>query len=68
MLEPCRETLPDIKYLKKLRKSQLSISVLIFDEITSGWRINLGGVHMKLGVYPDLAIFGKTIANVPWVQ
>lgn len=64
VLEPCRETLPDIKYLKKLRKISTKYKcVLIFDEITSGWRINLGGVHMKLGVYPDLAIFGKTIAN-----
>ena len=64
VLEPCRETLPSIKYLKELKRiSKKSKCVLIFDEITSGWRLNTGGIHMKLGVYPDLAIFGKTIAN-----
>lgn len=64
VLEPCRETLPSIKYLKELKRiSKDSKCVLIFDEITSGFRVNTGGIHMKLGVYPDLAIFGKTIAN-----
>ena len=64
VLEPCRETLPSIEYLKELKKISIkSKCVLIFDEITSGFRVNTGGIHMKLGVYPDLAIFGKTIAN-----
>ena len=64
VLEPCRETLPSIKYLKELKRiSKNSKCVLIFDEITSGFRVNTGGIHMKLGIYPDLAIFGKTIAN-----
>ena len=37
--------------------------LLIFDEITSGWRIGTSGIHKQLGVNPDIAIFGKTIAN-----
>ena len=56
--------MPSIEYLKELKKISIkSKCVLIFDEITSGFRVNTGGIHMKLGVYPDLAIFGKTIAN-----
>ena len=49
VLEPCRETLPSIEYLKELKKISIkSKCVLIFDEITSGFRVNTGGIHMKL--------------------
>lgn len=37
--------------------------VLIFDECTSGFRETNGGLHKKYGVNPDIAIFGKAIAN-----
>lgn len=36
---------------------------VIFDEITIGWRLCLGGAHLKYGVTPDLASFAKTISN-----
>ena len=38
-------------------------TVLIFDEIISGFRVNLGGMQKEIKVTPDLAIFGKAIAN-----
>jgi glutamate-1-semialdehyde 2,1-aminomutase len=64
ILEPCRDKMPDIKFLKKLRSiATKNKCVLIFDEITSGWRTRAGGVHMDFRVYPDIAVFGKTIAN-----
>ena len=31
----------------------------IFDEITSGFHDNFGGLHLKFGITPDIAIFGK---------
>ena len=37
--------------------------VLIFDECTSGFRETLGGLHLKYGVEPDLAVFGKAMGN-----
>lgn len=37
--------------------------VLIFDECTSGFRETLGGLHLKYGVEPDMAVFGKTLGN-----
>ena len=37
--------------------------VLIFDECTSGFRETFGGLHIKYGVQPDLAVFGKAIGN-----
>lgn len=38
-------------------------SVLVFDEIMSGFRAGLEGAGARLGVVPDLACFGKAIAN-----
>ena len=36
---------------------------MIFDEIRSGFRVNLGGAQKYFGVTPDLSTFGKAIAN-----
>ncbi len=38
-------------------------AVLIFDEIRSGFRVALGGAQQRYGVTPDLALFGKAMAN-----
>jgi glutamate-1-semialdehyde 2,1-aminomutase len=37
--------------------------VLIFDECTSGFRETYGGLHLKYGVNPDMAMFGKALGN-----
>ncbi len=64
VLEPCRESFVDKKFLKNLRKiANENNCVLIFDEITSGWRINTGGAYEKLKINPDIVVYGKTIAN-----
>jgi glutamate-1-semialdehyde 2,1-aminomutase len=38
-------------------------TVLIFDEVITGFRVGPGGAQEKLGVTPDLTIFGKAVAN-----
>jgi glutamate-1-semialdehyde 2,1-aminomutase/spore coat polysaccharide biosynthesis protein SpsF len=38
-------------------------TVLIFDEIITGFRFALGGAQELFGVTPDLATFGKAMAN-----
>jgi len=38
-------------------------AVLVFDEIRSGFRVSLGGAGARYGVVPDLACFGKAMAN-----
>jgi glutamate-1-semialdehyde 2,1-aminomutase len=38
-------------------------TVLIFDEIVTGFRIATGGVQEFFGVIPDLSVFAKGIAN-----
>jgi 3-aminobutanoyl-CoA transaminase len=37
--------------------------VLIFDEIRTGFRVSMGGAQKEFGVTPDLAVFGKAMAN-----
>jgi len=37
--------------------------VLIFDEIRTGFRAAMGGAQERYGVTPDLACFGKAVAN-----
>ena len=36
---------------------------MIFDECTSGFRENYGGLHLKYKINPDIAIFGKALGN-----
>ena len=36
---------------------------LIVDEITTGWRETNGGLYKKLGIKPDIAVYGKSLGN-----
>jgi glutamate-1-semialdehyde 2,1-aminomutase len=37
--------------------------VLVFDEVSAGFRLNTGGSHLLLGVEPDVAVFAKAMSN-----
>jgi glutamate-1-semialdehyde 2,1-aminomutase len=38
-------------------------SVLVFDEVITGFRVGLGGAQGRFGITPDLSIFGKVIGG-----
>jgi len=38
-------------------------TVLIFDEIRTGFRVSLGGAQKLFGVTPHMSVFGKAMAN-----
>ncbi|HBN86068.1 MAG TPA: class III aminotransferase [Clostridiales bacterium] len=64
IMEPCRYHDPKKGYLEHIRNETRKRGILlIFDEITIGWRRNFGGSHLQLGVNPDLAIFAKAMGN-----
>lgn len=64
IMEPQRDTPPASGFLQGVRTFATKIgAVLIFDEVTSGFRMNLGGIHLTLGVEPDIAVFGKALGN-----
>ena len=64
IIEPCRSALPDKEFLSQVKEIAIkNSSVLIFDEITSGFRVNSGGIHMTININPDIAVFAKALGN-----
>ena len=64
IMEPCRYFDPDPGFLEYVRDEVHRVGgLLVFDEITIGWRLHFGGAHMKFGVYPDIAVFAKALGN-----
>jgi len=64
IMEPCRNKDPEPGFLEFVRKGAHRCGALvIFDEITIGWRLHFGGAHLKFGVNPDIAIFAKALGN-----
>lgn len=55
---------PEDNFLQKVQAIAKQYGVvLIFDEIRSGFRMSMGGAQKRYGVTPDLATFGKAMAN-----
>ena len=64
IMEPENFEIPNLEFLKGVRSFANKYGiVLIFDEIVSGFRCNIGGAQKKYNVIPDLSKFGKGIAN-----
>ena len=60
----CGLILPDAGYLELLRElCTAHKSVLIFDEVMTGFRVALGGVQERVGITPDLTAMGKIIGG-----
>jgi glutamate-1-semialdehyde 2,1-aminomutase len=64
VMEPCRHHDPEPGFLEHVRdRAHGAGALVVFDEITIGWRLCYGGAHLRLGVHPDIAVFGKTLSN-----
>lgn len=64
IMEPVRTSTPENGFLQQVRElCNQHGALLIFDEIITGFRWALGGAQEYFGVIPDLACFGKSIAN-----
>jgi len=60
----CGLILPDAGYLQLLRECCTTHgSVLIFDEVMTGFRVAPGGVQERVGITPDLTALGKIIGG-----
>jgi glutamate-1-semialdehyde aminotransferase len=63
-MEPMSLEWPQEGFLEAVKElSHKNGAVLIFDEMITGFRMALGGAQEYFGVVPDLACFGKAIAN-----
>lgn len=64
ILEPCLFEKPHDGFLQGIRNLCTQYgAVLIFDEMVTGYRWSLAGGQEYFGVTPDLATFGKGMAN-----
>ncbi|MFM9962715.1 MAG: aspartate aminotransferase family protein [Planctomycetaceae bacterium] len=64
IMEPLRSERPADGYLAGVRKlcDERGI-VLIFDEVSSGFRFGMQGAQGFVGVTPDMAVFAKSMSN-----
>jgi glutamate-1-semialdehyde aminotransferase len=64
IMEPISTEEPKDGFLEKVRDLTHKYgALLIFDEVVTGFRLALGGAQEYYKVTPDLAAFGKAIAN-----
>lgn len=64
VMEPLRSELPPPGYLDGVKRlAREHGAVLVFDEVTSGFRLAVGGAQEYLGVIPDMTVLGKAISN-----
>ncbi len=64
ILEPVINVEPAPGFLQGIRSlTEERDVVLIFDEMKTGFRLDIGGGQAYFGVIPDLAVFGKGLSN-----
>lgn len=64
IVEPIRHQEPEKNFLQRIREIADEIgAVLIFDEITAGWRLTVGGSHLIYNVNPDMMVTAKALSN-----
>ena len=64
MLEPVRSFAPPEGYLESvIELAHENDAIAIFDEVSCGWRIAIGGAQEYLGITPDMTVVAKCISN-----
>lgn len=64
VMEPTKLELPADGYLQAVRElTRQNGAILVFDEVVTSLRLGLAGAQGMFGVTPDVACFGKALAN-----
>jgi glutamate-1-semialdehyde 2,1-aminomutase len=64
VIEPVIERLPSTAWIEAARAiCDERGAVLVFDEMKTGFRLRTGGFQEYSGITPDIAVFGKALAN-----
>ncbi len=64
MMEPLRSEMPPPGYLEGVKTLARAYDViLIFDEVSCGWRLRIGGAQEYTGVTPDMTVLAKAMSN-----
>ena len=64
VMEPLRNYWPQPGFLEAIREiTKEKGIVFVLDEVTSGLRMCTGGIHLKLGIKPDICVLAKALGN-----
>lgn len=64
VLESIRNYYPEEKFIQTIKSVTRELKiVLVVDEISSGFRLNVGGAHLLFNLQPDIAVFAKGMSN-----
>ena len=64
MMEAMRSEPPAPGYLEAVKAMcHANDALFILDEVSSGWRLSLGGAQEWLGITPDMSTFAKSMSN-----
>lgn len=64
IVEPVRNIYPQKEFIETIGSvTKQENIILVVDEVSSGWRLNIGGAHLLLGFKPDISVFAKGMSN-----
>lgn len=64
VMEAMNVELPKDEFLAKVKElTHKNGALLVFDEVITGFRFDIGGAQTLFNITPDLSIFGKAMAN-----
>ena len=63
IFELLRHEYPNHKAIDKLKEWQNQGTILILDEVTTGFRFICGGIHKMYDLEPDIIVYAKGISN-----
>jgi glutamate-1-semialdehyde aminotransferase len=64
IMEPIINYEPEAGFLERIRElTAQNRIVLIYDEMKTGFRLDIGGAQQYFKITPDLAVFGKGLSN-----
>jgi glutamate-1-semialdehyde 2,1-aminomutase len=64
IIEPVRDKDPKEDFINTIRTLTKEADIpFIIDEVSAGWRLNIGGAHLNYNIEPDIAVFAKGMSN-----
>lgn len=64
VLEPIRNSYPEKEFIRTIKNVTRDLKItLVCDEVSAGFRLNLGGAHLLFNLLPDIAVFAKGFSN-----
>ena len=64
VMESIRNDEPEAEFIQTIKDVSKKDKIpLVVDEVSAGFRLNVGGAHLVYNIEPDIAVFAKAISN-----